>query len=481
MASSAYRVTPYDPAADERPESLPPPQLASMADELTDWLASLAQQLGLSSLTLDNPIAEGFFAFRIGRPDPATDPLTFHDGSVVGLDAGLALVRSMVKRTGPWCRLTGAGGFFVHVGEDHDVYVGSDRPFAPPAGAALFARPVGGSPYDPVHDTTEPARAADAGFWGEVGALIRVRGSVLLEERPAGHAYRWHRLTEPGHVADVARQLAPRARLAVWPDLRTDAEAVRAEIRRLTGPAVLLVYEQPGGTIDQVEAEPWMSRTDHAYPTVQEGPGHRAGLVPCDPADRHPLLAGVLPDADGTVRARWRTNRTPAERVRAYLGGLRVGDVVTGTVATGLHDVGVYVDLDGGLGRERGFLRVPEMSWHHFDSIEEVAPVGRSIRAEIFGINWRMEYVSLSVRALLPDPWDSSPLREGVVVAGEVTKRVPFGVFVRIGEGVGGLVRDAPPELAVGGQVRVRVVEMDRERRRVGLELVPAAEGPGEE
>ncbi|MGW6707140.1 S1 RNA-binding domain-containing protein [Streptomyces sp. NPDC054956] len=424
MPPFVYRVTPYDPAAAEQPAFLSWSDRTRMADELAEWLASLALERGLTSLTLDNPMAEGFFGFRWGRPDPLVTSGPFHDGAVVPLDTGLALVRAMVARSGPWCRLTGEGGFFVHVGEHDDVYVGSNRPCAPPGGAALSARRVGYSPYDPERDTVEPARAADGGFWEEVAALVAARGPVLLEERPAGYAYRWHRLTRPTQVTDLVRQLAPRARLAVWPDLSEDAQAVRAEIRALAGPAVLLVVERPGKEIWELPAEPWMGRDDYPYPHVEEGPGHRAGLVPLDPADRHPLLAAVLPDADGMLRARWRADRTRAEKVRAYLGGLRVGDVVTGVVATGLHDVGVYVDLDGDLGRGLGFLKVPEMSWRHIDALEGVAPVGREIRAEVLGIAWRLEYAELSLKALQPDPW-AEPAPENPLPGGRGTGEAP--------------------------------------------------------
>ncbi|CAM5339418.1 S1 RNA-binding domain-containing protein [Streptomyces avidinii] len=188
----------------------------------------------------------------------------------------------------------------------------------------------------------------------------------------------------------------------MWPDPTEDIEAVRAAVLRAERLA-LLVQQQPDGSIPGARiAEPWMGRTDHAYPMIRAGAGRRAGLVPPAPADRRPLLAGVLPDADGIVRARRRTDRTPADERRTLLGSPRIGDVVTGTVASGLHDVGVCVDLDldpdQGRGGSLGFLRVPETSWEYFEDLDEVAPIGRRIRAEVLDVDRDRERVGRGTR-----------------------------------------------------------------------------------
>ncbi|MGW5641101.1 S1 RNA-binding domain-containing protein, partial [Streptomyces sp. NPDC003832] len=309
------------------------------------------------------------------------------------------------------------------------------------------------------------------------------RGGVLLEERPTGNAYRWHRLTATHDVEAVRERLTPRARLAVWPDLTDDVEVVRAAVVRGDG-LHLLVRQYPGGGFHRVcVAEPGMGRADVPNPQITAGPGHRAALVPLDRADRRPLLAAVLPDGDGVLRARWRTNPTRAEERRTFLGSLRVGEAVIGVVATGLHDIGVYVDLDDDLGRFLGFLRVPEMSWTRFDSVDDIAPVGREIHAEVISIDFAREQVSLSMKALQPDPWQhyADTHKVGVTVSGTVTKLVPFGAFVQMEETIEGLVHlaeladhdvESPHDvLAVGDQVRVAILDVDRRRRRISLSL----------
>ncbi|WP_329500602.1 S1 RNA-binding domain-containing protein [Kitasatospora herbaricolor] len=347
----------------------------------------------------------------------------------------------------------------------------------------LFVERVESSPYDPVFDEPGTRQPADDAFWAELGSLVDEFGGVLLEERPVGNVYRWHRLTAAPEIGTVRRRLTPRARLAVWPDLTDDAEAVRAAIVRQER-LELLVRQYPGGGFHTARvAEPGMGRADVPSPQVTDGPGHRAALVPLEPADRRPLLAAVLPDADGVLRARWRANRTRADERRTFLGSIRVGDTVTGIVATGLNDVGVYVHLDDDLGRYLGFLRVPEMSWAPFDSVDDVAPIGREIHAEVLQVDWGREQVSLSLKGLQPDPWllFADTHQVGDTVSGVVTHLLSFGALVRIEEGVGGVIHlteladhdiETPEDvLAIGDEVRAILLDLDRDRRRISLSL----------
>ncbi|MFG2233037.1 S1 RNA-binding domain-containing protein [Streptomyces sp. NPDC048723] len=462
-----------------------------------------ALQAGVDRLTIDNPMARGFFSFKVRSAPSAPElaglfppdrpgssgplpPSGYHDGARVPLDTGLELLRAMLLCEGPWCRLHTDGGFSLHVGERYDLYIGGAEPYAEAAAHArrsgLTVEPVERSPYDPALDETDPQPPADAAFWTAVHCLVAEHGGVLVEERYVGGDHRWHRPTTVAEIPRVQALLTPRARLAVWPDLTDDIEAVRAAVLR-SERLELLVQQQPDGSMRCSRiAEPWMGRTDISFPMIRAGAHRRAGLVPLAQADRRPLLSGVLPDADGVVRARWRTNPTPADERRTLLSSLRTGDVVTGTVASGLDDVGVHVHLD--LEHERGwplgFLRVPEMSWEYFEDVDEVAPIGRRIRAEVLHVDLEWERVSLSVKALHPDPWRrfAEALRVGDTFPGTVTKTIPFGVFVRIAPGVEGLVHET--ELSgrtfeAGDDVRVTLLGVDLERRRISLSTAPEA------
>ncbi|MFD7785080.1 S1 RNA-binding domain-containing protein [Streptomyces nojiriensis] len=473
-----------------------------MAETFVAAARRFALEAGIDRLTIDNPMARGFFSFRsrsapsapelagLFPPDrPSSSgplpPSGYHDGARVPLDTGLELLRAVLLHEGPWCRLHAEGGFFLHVGERHDLYAGGAARYTEAAAHArrsgLTVEPVERSPYDPALDETDPQPPADAAFWTAVHCLVAEHGGVLVEERHVGGDHRWHRPTTAAEITGVRALLTPRARLAVWPDLTDDIEAVRAAVlgsQRLE----LLVQQHPGRIPWARLAEPWMGCADLAFPMIGSGPGSRAGLVPLAPADRHPLLAGVLPDADGVVRARWRTNRTPADERRTLLGSLRTGDVVTGTVASGLDDVGVHVHLDVERERDRplGFLRVPEMSWEYFEDVAEVAPIGRRIRAEVLHVDLEWERVALSVKALSPDPWRpfAEALRTGDTLPGTVTRTIPFGVFVRIAPGVEGLVHEsefAGRTFAAGDDVRVTLLAVDLERRRISLSPAPEA------
>ncbi|MER6678397.1 S1 RNA-binding domain-containing protein [Streptomyces sp. NPDC000983] len=123
------------------------------------------------------------------------------------------------------------------------------------------------------------------------------------------------------------------------------------------------------------------------------------------------------------------------------------------------------------------------MSWIRFDSVDDIAPVGREIRAEIISIDFAREQVRLSIKALQPDPWQhyADTHKVGATVLGTVTELVPFGAFVQMEETIDGLVHltelaehdvESPQEvLAVGDQVRVAILDVDRQRRRIRLSL----------
>lgn len=498
MTPSVHRVTPYEPAARTdaaHPYGRPFPYASrgQFAAAYTAAVAMLALDAGVDHLTIDNPMAYGFHSFGTGPSSAGVgghglsglfpyDLAGYHDGARVPLATALGLVRAMVLHEGTWCRLVGDGGFFVHVGYASDVYVGG-RPLADTAERirrlGLSIDPVDASPFDPAGDEVADDRPADASFWADVAALVADRGSVLLEEQPIGNAYHWHRLTTPAEIDAARTGSTPRSRLAVWPDLTDDGETLRAVLRQTDHPS-LLVQGYDGGFHQERIVAPGTDGSETSVRLIHQGPGRRSALVPLLPRDRRPLLSGVLPDPDGVPRARWRTNPTRADQARACLSTLRVGTIVTGVVATGMHDIGVYVSLDEA-SLVVGLLRSPEMSWTRFESVDDIAPIGRRIRARITDVDWNLVQVSLSVRELLPDPLllYCDTHRVGDTVPGTVTKSVPFGVFVRIADGVEGLIRygdpaehpDHRPEvpLDIGEHVLVTVTDFDRERRRIAL------------
>ncbi|KUM96293.1 hypothetical protein AQI88_12895 [Streptomyces cellostaticus] len=153
----------------------------------------------------------------------------------------------------------------------------------------------------------------------------------------------------------------------------------------------------------------------------------------------------------------------------------RPGDVVTGTVAA-VHNFGVFVRLDGEPPHPAypgtGFIRVPDLTWSRIDHPKDVVRPGQRVAGEVIGTDTHQGEVVISLKALQKDPWDALAPGVGDVTTGPVTKVLPFGVFVRVGEAAEGLVHVSD----LGGQVvregqelAVRILEIDRARRRIRL------------
>jgi small subunit ribosomal protein S1 len=89
-----------------------------------------------------------------------------------------------------------------------------------------------------------------------------------------------------------------------------------------------------------------------------------------------------------------------------------------------------------------GLVHVSELSWKHIDHPSEVVEVGQEVTVEVLDVDMDRERVSLSLKATQEDPWQHFARTHGMgqVVPGKVTKLVPFGAFVRVDEGIEGLV-----------------------------------------
>ncbi|VEI12395.1 30S ribosomal protein S1 [Trueperella bialowiezensis] len=167
-----------------------------------------------------------------------------------------------------------------------------------------------------------------------------------------------------------------------------------------------------------------------------------------------------------------------------FLDTLQKGQVREGVVSS-IVNFGAFVDLGG----VDGLVHVSELSWKHIDHPSEVVEVGQPVTVEVLDVDMNRERVSLSLKATQEDPWQTFARthRIGEVVPGNVTKLVPFGAFVRVEDGIEGLVHiselaqrhiDLPEQVAkVGDQVFVKVIDIDLERRRISLSLKQANEG----
>ena len=173
------------------------------------------------------------------------------------------------------------------------------------------------------------------------------------------------------------------------------------------------------------------------------------------------------------------------EKRDELFSSLETGQRVTGVVRS-IAPFGVFVDL-GGID---GLVHKSELSWNKVNNPETAHQIGDEVEAEVIDINHERGRISLSIRRLQPDPWQESVAKYkiGDVIDGTVTKLVNFGAFVRVEEGLEGLIhiselshqRVAHPGDVVqeGQQVKLRIISLDSERHRLGLSLKQAEDRP---
>jgi len=170
-----------------------------------------------------------------------------------------------------------------------------------------------------------------------------------------------------------------------------------------------------------------------------------------------------------------------AEQRHAFLADLKEGDVRPGVVSS-VVNFGAFVDLGG----MDGLVHVSELSWRHVNHPGEIVTVGDQVKVKVLEVDYDRERISLSIRQTAEDPWETfaRSTTVGDIVDGKVTKTVPFGAFVSVGDGVEGLVHvseiamhhvESPElELSLGQEVKVKVTEIDADRRRVSLSIKQA-------
>ncbi len=173
------------------------------------------------------------------------------------------------------------------------------------------------------------------------------------------------------------------------------------------------------------------------------------------------------------------------EKRDELFSSLKVNQKVTGTVRS-IAPFGVFVDL-GGID---GLVHKSELSWNKVNNPEAGYKVGEEVEAEVIDINHERGRISLSIRRLQPDPWHSTvaDLKVGDVIDGTVTKIVNFGAFVRVRDGLEGLIHISelshqrvghPGDVVHEGQkLKLKVISLDSERHRLGLSLKQAEEAP---
>jgi len=175
---------------------------------------------------------------------------------------------------------------------------------------------------------------------------------------------------------------------------------------------------------------------------------------------------------------------TQKEQREDFLANLKPGERRRGVVSS-VVNFGAFVDLGG----MDGLIHVSELSWKHVDHPGSVVAVGDEVEVEVLEVDLDRERISLSLKATQQDPWQefASNHQVGELVYGRVTKLVPFGAFIQVGDGIEGLVHisemsahhvDLPEQVVTPAEeLWVKIIDLDLERRRISLSIKQAAEG----
>src|SRR5262252_9936679 len=260
-------------------------------------------------------------------------------------------------------------------------------------------------------------------------------------------------------------------------------------------------YERAWGTIEKIKDEDGVV-TGTVIEVVKGGLIIDIGLRGFLPAslvdlrrvrDLHPFVGKELEckiieldkNRNNVVLSRraW-LEETQREQREEFLVNLKPGEVRRGTVSS-VVNFGAFVDLGG----MDGLVHVSELSWKHVDHPSSVVQVGDEVTVQVLDVDLSRERISLSLKATQQDPWQefATSHQVGELVYGRVTKLVPFGAFVQVGDGIEGLVHisemaarhvDLPEQVVTPGEeLWVKIIDIDLERRRISLSIKQAAEG----
>jgi len=199
-----------------------------------------------------------------------------------------------------------------------------------------------------------------------------------------------------------------------------------------------------------------------------------------------PILAKVI-EVDRRRNRLILSERAAAREARKALKERLIVELQPGEIRTGrvisLADFGAFVDIGGA----DGLVHLSEVSWKRLSHPSEMLEVGQEVRVKVLAVDTDRKRISLSMRELEPDPWEmmAEKLQEGQLVEGTITKLTKFGAFARLtveeGYQVEGLIHiselsdrriEHPSEVVQEGQtVTLRVIKVDRPRKRIGLSL----------
>jgi len=164
----------------------------------------------------------------------------------------------------------------------------------------------------------------------------------------------------------------------------------------------------------------------------------------------------------------------------------QVGVVLTGLV-TSVHDYGAFVEIAPGV---EGLVHASELSWELSRSkVSDFLTQGKKAEVKVIDINTESGRIALSIKQIENDPWEALAATVGDVVVGKVESITQIGAFINIAPYIDGLCHFTEASwssarlediIAVGDDVSVKIISLDRERKRVGLSIRQVTQNPWE-
>jgi len=157
--------------------------------------------------------------------------------------------------------------------------------------------------------------------------------------------------------------------------------------------------------------------------------------------------------------------------VKKFFRNLKPNEKLKGVV-TSIFPFGVFVQLRSGV---EGLVHISEMSWRRIDHPSDIVKAGDEVEVVVLSINREQGKLALSMKPLRKNPWEevAEKYKVGETVVGTVTKTVPFGAFVKLPEGIEGLIHvsETVGPLAEGEEVKVVIINLEPEKQKLGLSI----------
>lgn len=181
-------------------------------------------------------------------------------------------------------------------------------------------------------------------------------------------------------------------------------------------------------------------------------------------------------------------NEERQKKIAAVWESLNVDDIVEGTVMR-FTDYGAFIDL-GGID---GLLHISEISWGKLKHPQEVLQIGDKVKVKILSMNEEKGKISLGLKQTTPEPWSVIDVNYhvGEIVSGKVVQIKEYGAFVELEPGLDGLVHisevahkrvgNIADELSIGQAVNAKILDIDKERKRISLSIKEATEADAAE